>query len=287
MDILFHYCPTASFHAIVQSHTLWLSSVSLSNDTMEGKIVANAIARLAEKDSLDQHSAHRLQMAVEASEKIIDGLAFCLSEDGDLLSQWRGYSANATGVAIGFSTEYLTKLSQTRLGKPEPGFTLQKVEYDPSAHEARVEPTYRGIKQLISTGVFRNPSLLELRIKQSNEEAQQEEAAIREAQAELPLRLLSLLPELFRRKAYAFREEREWRLISHLINNGEDHCAHRAVGDRIIPYREVKLMGIDGDPIVDVILGPKHATPPKLVENFLKLHQYGTVQVRRSQASYR
>lgn len=287
MEILYHYCSTASFPAIVQSHAVWLSSLSLSNDTMEGKLVASAIARLADKDSLNQDSIRQLQEAIGGIEKIIDGLGFCLSEDGDLLSQWRGYAADATGVAIGFSTEHLNRLSEASLGLTEPGFTLQKVEYELAAHETRVEPTYREIKRLINAGAFRSPLLLELLIRHSPEEAEKEDAAIKKARAELPLILLSLFPELFRLKASAFREEREWRLLSHLIKSGEDHCSYRAAHDRIIPYRQVKLSELEGNPIIEVILGPKHATPPNLVEGFLKQNKYGAVRARRSEASYR
>src|SRR5262245_38942533 len=83
MDILYHYCSTASFHAITQSHSLWLSALSLSNDTMEGKLVASAIARLAKKDSLDPDTIRRLQDSIGVLEQIMEGLGFCLSEDGD------------------------------------------------------------------------------------------------------------------------------------------------------------------------------------------------------------
>jgi hypothetical protein len=87
MAILYHYCSTASFLAIAQSQSFWLSSLSLSNDTMEGKLVASVIAHLAERDSLDQRTISSLQDAIGIFEQIIDGLGFCLSEDGDLLSQ--------------------------------------------------------------------------------------------------------------------------------------------------------------------------------------------------------
>jgi hypothetical protein len=254
---------------------------------MEGKLVANAFARLAKKDSLDEYAATRVQAAIEANEKIVDGLGFCLSEDGDLLSQWRGYAADATGVAIGFSVEYLNKLSEKSLSQMKPGFTLQKVEYESTAHEARVEPTYREIKRLIAAGALKQTTLLGLMIRGNEEEAKKEEAAIQQARAELPLNLIALFPELYRLKAYAFREEREWRLLSYLIKNGEDVCSHRASGDRIIPYREITFSAIEGTPIVDVILGPKHATPPKVVENFLKQNGYGDIPIRRSEASYR
>ena len=60
-----------------------------------------------------------------------------------------GYAADATGVAIGFSAEYLTWLSEESNNRPEPGFAVQKVEYEPYAHESRVQPTYHKIKELI------------------------------------------------------------------------------------------------------------------------------------------
>ncbi|HWN07682.1 MAG TPA: hypothetical protein VNO50_00070, partial [Pyrinomonadaceae bacterium] len=50
----------------------------------------------------------------------------------------------------------------------------------------------------------------------------------------------------------AFREEREWRLISHLF---------RALNERIVPFREFDLLESKNDSIVEVILGPKNVTP--------------------------
>lgn len=288
MDILYHYCSTASFHAIAQSHSLWLSSLSLSNDTMEGKLVASTIVRLAEKDSIPQDAVRRIQDAIGTFEKIIDGLGFCLSEDGDLLSQWRGFAADATGVAIGFSTEYLNWLSGEARGPGESKFYLEKVEYELSAHEASVAPTYLTVKQLIAAGAFKMPGRRSLLTdNRTDEEVQQEDANIQSANSQLAVEVLSLFSQLFRLKAYAFREEREWRLLSYLVKGGEDHCSHRVVHDSIIPYRKIELGGLERHPIAEVILGPKHGTPPKLVEDFLKQHRYGVVGVKRSEASYR
>lgn len=288
MDILYHYCSTASFHAIVQSHSLWLSSLSLSNDTMEGKLVASAIVRLAEKDGLDKNHVRRLQEAIEVFERIIDGLGFCLSEDGDLLSQWRGYAANATGVAIGFSSEYLNCLSDAGKGRTASGFTLQKVAYDPSEHELRVEPTYSQVKQFIKDGAFKTPGMTGLfSLGSTDQELKQKDMAIQEAHSKLSQTFLLLFSELFRLKAFAFREEREWRLLSYLVKSGKDACLHRAVENRIVPYREFGLVELERSPIAEVILGPKHGTPTKTVEDFLQLNHYGAVKVRRSEASYR
>ncbi len=47
MSILYHYCSTDTFFNIVKNRSLWLSSLAQSNDYMEGKLVAQAITRLA------------------------------------------------------------------------------------------------------------------------------------------------------------------------------------------------------------------------------------------------
>jgi hypothetical protein len=288
MDILYHYCSTASFHAIVQSHALWLSSLSLSNDTMEGKLVASTIARLAERDSIDQDSCRRIQGAIGMLEKGFDGLGFCLSEDGDLLSQWRGFAADATGVSIGFSTEYLNWLSNGSISQNRTGFNLHKIEYEPSVHESCVDPVYLQIKGSIAAGAFKMLGRRSLLTDhRTDEEIERDDASIRSAHSALFVDTIGLLGELFRLKARAFREEREWRLLSYFFKGGENNCSHRVMHDRIIPYRKFELVELERQPIAEVILGPKHGTPTKVVENFLKLNGYGLVKVTRSEASYR
>jgi len=253
---------------------------------MEGQLVASTIVRLAETDSIDWDSVRRIQDAIGTFAELIDGLGFCLSEDGDLLSQWRGFAADATGVAIGFSTEYLNWLSEATKKRYVPGFTLQKVKYEPSAHESSVDPVYRQIKGSIASGALKMRGRRSLLDTRTDKEVEQEDADIQSAYSELFGKLISLFPELFRLKANAFREEREWRLLSYLVKGGADPCSHRAAHDRIIPYRKIELAGLERSPIAEVILGPKHRTPPKLVEDFLKQNHYGVVRVRRSEASY-
>ncbi len=74
-----------------------------------------------------------------------------------------------------------------------------------------------------------------------------------------------------------------------LTTDGEDEdaCSHRIADNRVVPYREVELVELKHSPIVEVILGPKHDTPTKIVRNFLKLNGYGDVMVKKSEASYR
>jgi hypothetical protein len=254
---------------------------------MEGKLVMSTIGRLAERDGLDPSGIRRLQDAIGIFGELMHGLGFCLSGQGDLLSQWRGYATDATGVAIGFSREYLTWLAETSRNSDEPGFSLEKTEYDLSAHDSRVEPTYREIKKLIDAGVFEIKMRSRILDTRTAEEIEHENALIQEKHGQLLLALLPLLSELFILKSPAFREEQEWRLLSILTRGSEDICLYRALHDRVVPYREFELTGIERVPIAEVVLGPKHITPGKIVEDFLKRNQFGPVQVRRSEASYR
>lgn len=94
---------------------------------MEGKLVASTIARLAKRDGLNVNATRILGDGLEFWERYLVGLGFCLSAKGDLLSQWRGYAGNATGVAIGFSGKYLKRLSGANKDPGYPSFYIQRL----------------------------------------------------------------------------------------------------------------------------------------------------------------
>lgn len=155
MTVLYHYCSNAAFHSIVENRSIWLSALSLSSDTMEGKLVTDVIAQMAKSDGLDQANIQRLKEYVSLLEQIMEGLGFCLSEEGDLLSQWRGYADDASGVSIGFSKKYLEKLSEDSLNPQKSGFTLKKVEYEYESQKKRIQATYDKIKDYIKQGAYK------------------------------------------------------------------------------------------------------------------------------------
>lgn len=288
MTTLYHYCPTASFHSIVQTRTIWLSSLSQSNDYMEGRLVDLAITRLSEADKLDASVVTQIQASVELIREIIDGLGFCLSEKSDLLSQWRGYANDATGIAIGFSKDYLQLLKDS-LDKNKSGFGVEKVGYDLQAHDEHVKPTYLKVKELIELGAFqkRTSLLANLLRERTAEEIKQENEHTNSVNSKAHLEILSLFSKLFLLKSSAFIEEHEWRLVSYLLKDGEDSCSYRSINNQVVPYRAFELLKLVHNPIDEVILGPKHQTPVKVVHNFLKQNGFEEVKVIKSKATYR
>lgn len=286
-DTLYHYCGEESFVSMILARSIWLSSLSLSNDSMEGRLVNTTIMRLAERDRLDAGARERLRESLAFTERFFDGLGFCLSEDGDLLSQWRGYANDARGVAIGFSRAYVNSLATSSIGNSTPGFALYKVEFDPDKQEAQVEPTYRELRKLIDAGAFKLRGLRALLDSRTAEEIAADDKRIEEAHRALMFKLLELFPKLYELKAAAFREEREWRLVSILVGGASTDCHFRAAQGRIIPYRVFELTPKDVPAISEVILGPRHETPPSVIQSMLKQAGFGDVSVRRSVATYR
>jgi len=212
---------------------------------MEGKLVAKAITRLAERDGLDRKTIERLQEWLAIVEDESDGLGFCLSEEGDLLSQWRGYAADATGVAIGFSRAYLEEIATSSIKVNPPGFSLNRVEYSLSGHESMVEPFYRELKKHINNGAFKLSGYRGLLDTRTDEEIEEERKKIVNSEASLFFSVLELSPMLFHLKTNAFAEEREWRLVSFVIRGLIDDCVYRTSSDRVIPYRSFELTTVD------------------------------------------
>jgi len=282
---LYHYCSNNAFHSIIENRRIRLSSLSLSNDSMEGKLVTEILARIAESDGLDQAATHRLQKSVSILEQVFDGLGFCLSEDGDLLSQWRGYAADATGVSIGFSKDYLEKFAEASRGQEKSGFSLQKVVYDPKTQESLIKPTYTEIRKLIDDGAFRSPVKVFFDTRSDNE-VERDAIKIKKAFWDLSMTTLMLFDKLFLLKTNAFCGEREWRLISYLVKKG-DSCSFRSLNDRIVPFREFDLLDLGSDSVAEVILGPKNKTPNKVIESLLTQSGFPNVKISCSKATYR
>lgn len=254
---------------------------------MEGVWLRNILGQLCIEDKLDHAATERIVNHASGLNEIIDGLGFCLSEEGDILSQWRGYAANATGISVGFSKEYFEAHSSEKWRLQESGYTIVKVEYDPKNQADLIKPIFQKIKTFIESGALSSGLSILGSAGLTEEEIQKKEQTRKRAFEGLLETMLHFLPHLFQLKNPAFSEEREWRLVSYLAKNGNDSCSFRAVADRLIPYREFPLQQLVTPSIKEVVLGPKHITRPDVISSFLKTNGFADVKVRRSEATYR
>ncbi|MDH6185280.1 DUF2971 domain-containing protein [Polaromonas sp. CG_23.6] len=255
-DCLYHYCSTQTFHAIVDSKTIRLSSLALSNDSLEGKIVPETVRKLIKP--LGKEHEELLSEIKVTEDHLGNALGFCLSEAGDLLSQWRGYAMDGMGLSIGFSRKYLDQfmIPINRTDEIE----LNKVEY---FTDAKVIAEFEGFAKALDADKANNYADVRqyIRSRQSY--------------------MYGLHRQKFRVKSDAFKEEQEWRLLT--FRKGD---FFRPASNCLIPYIEFSL----DDPaaaITKVVLGPKHVTPTEVVEEFLKKSGFTNADVSQSRASYR
>ncbi len=157
---------------------------------------------------------------------------FSLSEQRNLLSQWRSYCPATGGYALGFQTASLKPILANH------GFVLLPCTYDHSQQQALLNDVLDG-----SLGpVVRELGTSAVSVDQAIEAA-----------------LAALVPQFAPVAAIikhpSFSEEREWRLISSLLPSDHPTLRFRPGNGLLIPYYELALDGADA-PFGHVVIGP-------------------------------
>ena len=99
----FHYCSNEAFVSIVHWRSLWLSDLFLSNDYLEGQWLRKVFAEYCETRKLSSGDIDHLMRNVDAITTSVWAMGSCVSEEGDPLSQWRGYASSGAGVSVGLA----------------------------------------------------------------------------------------------------------------------------------------------------------------------------------------
>lgn len=200
-------------------------------------------------------------------------VASCFSLDGDVLSQWRAYSDDGKGYAIGFRAQDLAQLP----------VKILKVLYERKEQIDEMKSIIRAIYEAEKTeGEKFGSNFLNT--------------------------CLSLAFDLAAYKNPAFEEEREVRLVHVLTfeasNNslrlndtggyafGEEYKGG-TVSFRMrdnIPVAFIELDFSNGgriNPIKEVIVGPKNQGLLSAISVYLETIDLGSVEIKKSRASYR
>ncbi len=158
---IYHYCSLDTFYNIIKNQSIRLSDICKSNDSEELKILRTALyseflsannsylklvnehLKSFSKDDYESaysylNSTNGVIEKFDISRDVIENersryinkvWGICFSEKGDLLSQWRGYADNASGISIGFSTDYFMPLQEYILSNCDLYFRFGKVSY--------------------------------------------------------------------------------------------------------------------------------------------------------------
>ncbi len=128
-NILYHYCGVKEFHGIFSSKQFWLSNATFMNDYMEHRwLIEKARKRIQELSKTSSHAEHYKRLFKYLDDDNVPYI-FCFSSKGDMLSQWRAYSGDGAGFAIGFTFKYISEQVDKLKGNRY-SIGLYEVEYD-------------------------------------------------------------------------------------------------------------------------------------------------------------
>jgi hypothetical protein len=239
--VLYHYTTRAGLIGMLEQRAVYASDVRYLNDENE---IALAIrltqeiifARLSHPDD-DESLYEKIKSWLYSLESQIRVFVFSMTEEGDLLSQWRAYCKPNDGYAIGIDPQKLLKHANT-----QSTFFLARCEYDKNNQTTilsnlidEVKAVYQ--KRRKGNGMSLNDSL-------------------NATMMHFILWFLVVAPTM---KDTAFEAEKEWRLISWLSfgSLGDGNVFYRDGRSLLMPYVKVKLAS-EGDqlPIIEAIVGP-------------------------------
>jgi hypothetical protein len=284
MSILFHYCKTTTFYSILKNNEIHLSSLRLSNDTLEGKIISNKFAEFSAKDDLSEGHRTVLNFFINSISQFYHCGAFCLSDKPDSLSQWRGYADDGHGFSIGFTKNYLQDCISSRNGEFN-GLRLEKVIYDEEQQNLLAKTAYDELRNAITAvESFRNLEYSQNYIKNPADRPSET------ASVNLNgfFKHVNSASELYRFKTKAFEEESEWRLL-YDMSTKQDKLEFRPLQSLLIPYKIIKIVRSSGHvtPIRQIMIGPKNETPIEIVRQFTMECGFPHAQITKSSASYK
>lgn len=222
---------------IVDGRYLRASDVRFMNDSAELRHTLDLLRRHIERRirSGTDHPQLMTAMLKWLSHRAVgEPMIFASSfrANGNLLSQWRGYSTHGKGVSIGFAADHIQSCAAQQ------NFLIGRCIYASALQQQLIEQIADGIEheatQKCAAGDEDYRKILEL-----NEEA-----------------LLSIAAML---KHPAFEEEDEWRVVSPRIVNLHQHPVDFREGvSMLVPYYRFDLSAgqSSGLPLAHMFIGP-------------------------------
>ncbi|HCH1028475.1 TPA: DUF2971 domain-containing protein [Vibrio parahaemolyticus] len=271
---LYHYTDQNGFMGILGCNELWATKIQHLNDDNEYQLAFEIAEKYIDellKNESDPAEEFRLKR-FKGNFYTISNLNVCvcsLSTEGDLLSQWRGYSNSLGGYSIGFDADVLEKSAEKE------GFKLRQCIYDREEQERVVNDIIDNI----------------LRKYKGTDVGQQEDFLLEcasDCADELCDKLAEISPII---KDRSFKEEGEWRLISKAGINFKN-LDFRAGASMLTPFYKIQLKPDSGKLITDVIVGhtPHLELAVKATEAFIYKtfqHVYLAPEVHKSSIPFR
>ncbi len=267
---LAHYTTLDGLSGIVQTGKLWASNVSFLNDNrevqhgLEASLAAIPMLSVEAKYKVWRKSLQRAAKDLEEG-KLPDTYAVCFCQEGDLLSQWRGYGGAEQGVSVIFDRKKLELMLKKNGAEP-----YRVIYCDVSAQHKMRTALRAELKRAESEELFAD--ILGNSTQQDHDDFAYET-------------ICKLLPKF---KHLGFKDEREYRFVIQTEGRPKNLC-FRAKGNVMVPYLELGPGRRGKLPITKVIIGPgkNQELTGHSLRFFLKAHDYNEVTVTISKVPFR
>jgi hypothetical protein len=250
MAIIYHYTTISGLIGIVTSRELWASDSQFLNDGTELSYARDIFFSEVQKLGLAPLEDGGYKVAGRSLEQFRMFIA-CFCEDGDLLSQWRGYGADQ-GYALGFDTEQLQALNFGEMVPVQYGITNPTEYFAKELERARYPSAHPGVAEWFASE--------------------------------------QLLPRLARVKHPGFAEEREWRILKQIpaydLKDPDISVRFRSSSMGPIAYL---VISFPSDCLREIIIGPgSHVGVRKAsILNMLYCYNLEHVNVNESKTPFR
>ena len=314
--LVYHYCDNHKMASILSGKTLRMSDITKSNDYEEVKLffpgILDAIEDEYRKDEFPlQYMGNTNRDALgklldweydilryEFDRGGVTNFVVCFCEDGDVLSQWRGYADNGKGCSLGFSVKELKEYCNTYKGI----LRFEQVEY-------------KTVKEISDTIVEKSLKVLnELRgLRKWIVESMpsfDEEKIEKMCQYCFHQMISGVLMSSLKYKNDSFKEEQEWRLFfsqqiykfakwiysdeeietivyDDMLKVIKNRIEFNVTADDLIPFYPINFTEISPNPIKQIIVGPQNKIMEKDFSLYVASNKLSDIDFRYSRISYR
>lgn len=317
--LIYHYCSNWAFESIIRNKQLWMSDIINSNDYDEVRILIPGLFYdiedlykdtpfpFAYKNLSDLNAVKKILSDVDASinksydNGFLTSFVSCFCENGDVLSQWRGYANDGQGCSIGFSINELKKYCHMSNGV----IRLEKVEYvdDDRINKIRMEKAKFILGKMVN-----------LREKERNILP---DGVLFLEQIDVFMYLTmveyveQVLIDSLKYKRESFCEELEWRVFFGKITKDEEmlfeKCEETELlrrfdlatqilegrmnfqvkADCIVPYYPIELSELSSKTIKKIYVGPKNRSRKQDIKLLASKYGFKDAEICYSEISYR
>ncbi|QDK44606.1 hypothetical protein DOM22_05245 [Bdellovibrio sp. ZAP7] len=233
-SVLYHYTSCETFLNILKNQSLWLTHAYYTNDASEFSHGMNLFIGCLDgliQFNFQQIFIDRMKefMAKESKNPSLAPYIFCLTENKDQLSQWRGYGDFGSGVSIGLKTSDIEAHKSFHM-------SLLKIVYDDSEKRQIVGAIFQKFVNLVRN-IGQNVNNISY------------------------VRRLALdffrvaYTQSLRFKDKAWREESEWRCVI-LAESIDLRVKVRSRAGMLIPYVDESISSVHHF-LDEVVVGPK------------------------------